>query len=101
MDKPDEHPASHQRCLGIDDALEERKIRVLRIDCVGIVTDDRVVCEAPHERRVTVGCCVLERPDAQMARSDSGEHCTGQHGVPRDLLAGRHDSQRPSSADAE
>ena len=67
----------------------------------GMVTGDRVVCETPNERRIVVRGCVLERPDAQMARRDSGEHRAGQHGVARDLLAGRHHSQRPGSGDAE
>ena len=74
---------------------------LLRLDRVGIVTGDRVVGETPHERRITVRRGVLERPDAQMARRDPGEHRAGQHGVPRDLLAGRHHSQRPGSGDAE
>ena len=101
MDKPYEHPASDEGCLSIDDTLEERKVRVLRLDGVGIVTDNRVVREAPQEHGITIGRCVLERPDAQMARGNSGEHRAGQHGAPLDLLAGRHHGQRPRGADAE
>ena len=85
----------------IDDALEERKVWILRVGCVGMVTSDRVVCEAPHEGRIIVRGCVLERPDAQMARRDSGEHRAWQYGVARDLITGRHHSQRPGSRDAE
>ena len=51
--------------------------------------------------RITVGGGVLERPDAQVAGGDPGEHRAGQHGVAHDLLAGRHHSQRPRRGDAE
>ena len=48
---------------------------------VGVVAGDRVVGEAPHQRRVLVRGRVLERADAQMARRHSGEHRAGQHRV--------------------
>jgi hypothetical protein len=100
VDKPDEHPASDQRCLRVDDALEKCEIRVLRLDRIGVVTRDCVIGEASHERRSIVHCCVLERANADMARRDTGEHRAGQHRIPRDVIAGRHHSERPGSGDA-
>ena len=81
--------------------FEEREVRVLRVDDVRVVAGDRVVGEAPHERRIVARGCVLERADAEMARRDPGEHRAGQHGVARDPLAGRDDGQRPGRGDAE
>ena len=44
---------------------------------------------------------VLERADAEMARRDAREHRAGQHRLAHDVLAGRHDRERPGRGDAE
>ena len=71
VDEPDEHPLRDERRLRVDDALEEREVRVLGVGRVGVVAGDRVVGEPPHERRVVVRRRVLERADAQVARRDA------------------------------
>ena len=60
-----------------------------------------MVGEAGQQRRVAVLGGVLERADAQVAAGDAGQHGTGQHRVPGDLLAGRHDGEGPRGGDAE
>ncbi|MEA2241010.1 MAG: hypothetical protein QOD24_566, partial [Solirubrobacteraceae bacterium] len=66
-----------------------------------MMTRDRVVGEAPHERRVIVCGRVLERADANVARRDTDEHRAGQQRLARDVIAGRDHSERAGRGDAE
>ena len=47
--KPTSIQRRDQRRLRVDDALEQREVRVLGLGRVGVVAGDRVVGEAPHQ----------------------------------------------------
>ncbi len=100
VDEPGEHPVSDERRLRVDDALQEREIRILGVGRMRVVARDRVVGEALDQRGVPARR-VLERADADVAGRHARQHRAGQHRLPRDEIAGRHHGERPAGGDAE
>ena len=97
VDEPDEHPLRDQRGLGVDDAVQQREVGILRLRRIGVVPRDRVVRQTPQQGRVVAHGRVLERPDAEVARRNPDEHRTRLQALPHHLFASGHDCQRPAS----
>ena len=66
-----------------------------------MVARDRVVGQAPHEVRPALRRRVLKGADANVARRDADQHRARQQRLSHDVLAGRHDGERPRRRDAQ
>ena len=101
MNETDMHPTGNQQSLAFRDGVKKRQDGPVRTSHLGEVTIDHVPGEPFNGFHVAAGGEILERPDANVARCDAGQHGSRQPAVAENRLASRDGRQRPGGRNSE